>query len=311
MGRLARISGTVSFHTQDQDQWNPAVTNYPVTSGNSFWTQPDAQAVIEVSASRIVMAPATELDIATLNDTTFRGTTPQGEVYLRLLPSGQGENYALQTPRGLVTLNVPGRYGIVAGDIEHPTLVTVLEGAAHVDGSGVSLDVGPEQTASITGTDAFQGTIGPAQRDPFLTAVRGGERPSGAPPPVAAAMPGAEDLAQYGNWAQSPEDGQVWYPQAAPGWAPYRGRQLGLYRAMGLDLGRQRALGFCAVPLRPLDQHRWPLGLGSWRSGQCACAGLCTGAGDISGCRRGDRGRRGDWSGTVRAPHRLVPLRAA
>jgi uncharacterized protein DUF6600 len=222
VGRLARISGTVSFHTQDQDQWNPAVTNYPVTSGSSFWTQPNAQAVIEVSGSRIVMAPTTELDIATLNDTTFQGTTPQGEVYLRLLPSGQGENYALQTPRGLASLNVPGRYGIVAGDTEHPTLVTVIEGAAHVDGSGVSLDVGPEQTASITGTDAFQGTIGPAQRDPFLTAVLGDERPSSAPPPVAAAMPGAEDLAQYGNWAQSPEYGQVWYPQAAPGWAPYR-----------------------------------------------------------------------------------------
>src|ERR1051325_8799407 len=71
VGRLARISGTVSFHSQDQDQWNPAVTNYPVTSGNAFWPQPNARAVIEVSGSRIVMAPATELDIATLYDTTL------------------------------------------------------------------------------------------------------------------------------------------------------------------------------------------------------------------------------------------------
>ncbi len=222
VGRLARLSGTVSSHTQDQDQWTPAVPNYPVTSGSAFWTQPNAQAVIEVSASRIVMAPATELDIGTLSDTTFQATTPQGEVYLQLLPSGQGENYALQTPRGLVTLGVPGRYGIVAGDTENPTLVTVIEGAAHVEGPGVSLDTGPEQTASITGTDVFQNTILPAQRDPFLTAVLGGERPSGAPPSAAAAMPGAEDLAQYGNWGQSPEYGPVWYPRVAPAWAPYR-----------------------------------------------------------------------------------------
>jgi hypothetical protein len=222
VGRLARVSGTVSFHTQDQDQWSPVVPNYPVTSGNSFWTQPDAHAVIEVSASRIVMAPATELNIATLDDATFQGTTPQGEVYLQLLPAGQRETYALQTPRGLVALSVPGQYGIVAGDTENPTLITVIEGAAHVDAPGVSLDVGREQTASITGSDAFQGTIGPAQRDPFLTAVPGNIRPSTAPVSVAAAMPGAEDLAQYGNWAQSPEYGQVWYPQVAPGWAPYR-----------------------------------------------------------------------------------------
>ena len=36
--------------------------NYPVTQGNSFWTEPNAQAAIEVSASRVAMAPGTELD---------------------------------------------------------------------------------------------------------------------------------------------------------------------------------------------------------------------------------------------------------
>ena len=28
--RLTQINGTVSFHTQDQDQWSPAAMNYPV-----------------------------------------------------------------------------------------------------------------------------------------------------------------------------------------------------------------------------------------------------------------------------------------
>jgi Family of unknown function (DUF6600) len=222
VGRLARISGTVSFHSQDQDQWSPAILNYPVTSGGSFWTQANAQAVLEVSASRIIMAPATELDVASLNDTAFQGTTPQGEVYLHLSPSGQAETYTLQTPRGLVTLGVPGRYGIVAGDTENPTSVTVMEGTAHVDGPGVSLDVGPDQTAGITGSDTFQGTVGSGQRDSFLTSVLASERPPPAPPAVAAAMPGVADLAQYGSWRQSPDYGQVWYPQVAPGWVPYR-----------------------------------------------------------------------------------------
>jgi len=181
VGRLAAISGMVSFHTQDQDQWSPAILNYPVTNGSSFWTQPNAQAVIQVSASRIVMAPAAELDITTLNDTTFQAISPQGETFLQLVPSGQSETYAVQTPRGLVTLGAPGRYGILAGDTTSPTLVTVLEGTAHVDGPDVSLDVGPEQTASLTGTDAFQGTVGPVQRDPFLTAVLANERPPSLP----------------------------------------------------------------------------------------------------------------------------------
>src|SRR6476646_5241113 len=44
VGRLARVSGTVSFHTQDDDQWSPATANYPVYAGNAFWTEPNAQA---------------------------------------------------------------------------------------------------------------------------------------------------------------------------------------------------------------------------------------------------------------------------
>src|SRR5579883_1232898 len=42
VGRLARLTGTVSFHTADQDSWSPATANYPVTTGNSFWTEPSA-----------------------------------------------------------------------------------------------------------------------------------------------------------------------------------------------------------------------------------------------------------------------------
>src|SRR4051812_10746615 len=44
VGRLARVTGTVSFHTQDETQWNQVSANYPVTGGNAFWTEPNAQA---------------------------------------------------------------------------------------------------------------------------------------------------------------------------------------------------------------------------------------------------------------------------
>ncbi len=104
VARLAQINGTVSFHALGDEQWNPATLNYPVTQGNAFWTQPNSQAVIEVSASRIVMAPATELDIATLTDNAFQAALPQGEVYLHVQAATPDESYAVQTPRGLVSL---------------------------------------------------------------------------------------------------------------------------------------------------------------------------------------------------------------
>jgi hypothetical protein len=226
VGRLARVNGTVSFHTLDEEQWSPATVNYPVTSGNSFWTDANAQAEIEVSASRMTMAPGTELDIATLNNTALEATEPQGELYLRLRAATPDETYAVQTPRGVVTLSVPGRYSVAAGDTQAPTAVTVIEGAAQITGPDLSLQVGPNQTATVIGADTFQGEIGPAQRDPFLTAMLDRERPprsqAVAPPPAVAAMPGGEDLAAYGTWTDSPQYGQVWYPQVAPDWVPYR-----------------------------------------------------------------------------------------
>ncbi len=48
----------------------------------------------------------------------------------------------MQTPRGLVTFAVPGRYDVAAGDTQTPTTVTVIEGSAQITGPGVSLQVG-------------------------------------------------------------------------------------------------------------------------------------------------------------------------
>src|ERR1700679_3296394 len=78
-GALSKISGTVSFHTQDQDQWSPAAMNYPVASGDAFWTEPDASAQIMVSSSTIALAGGTELDVGTLDPNGLQTTLPQGE----------------------------------------------------------------------------------------------------------------------------------------------------------------------------------------------------------------------------------------
>ena len=226
VGRLALLSGTVSFHPPEDQQWSAATLNYPVMQGDAFWTEPNARAVIEIAASRVAMAPATELDIGSLGNSAFQATALQGELYLNVQTATPDESYAVQTPRGLINFTAPGRYGVVAGDTQNPTTVTVVEGSARIEGPGVSLDVGPNQTASITGTDAFQGDVGPAQRDAFLTAMLDSERPpqlqAGAPPAAVAAMPGGDDLTQYGSWSDSTEYGQVWYPQVAPDWVPYR-----------------------------------------------------------------------------------------
>ncbi len=120
-------------------------------------------------------------------------------------------------------------------------------------------------------------------------------------------MTGAEDLDRYGQWQQTPEYGALWVPRSvAVDWAPYSDRPLGLGPAVGLDLGRRRALGLRAVPLRPL-------GLPPQRAG----------AGRPAPTSPGRCMRRRWWRGSAAraptsrsrsaaaAPGRLVPARAA
>jgi hypothetical protein len=227
VGRLSRVAGQVSFHGIGADHWDTTTLNFPVTSGDSFWTQPGASADLGITNNRVTMDQSTELDVTTLDDRSFVATIPQGQIYLRLLALQPGETFTVTTPRGTVAITASGRYEIAAGDTENPTRLTVVQGAAQISGSNVNLQVAANQTALITGTDPFQTQVVPAQRDAFLTTQLARERP----PPVAGGitapaevvqMTGGEDLAEYGTWQQAPQYGAVWYPQVAAGYVPYR-----------------------------------------------------------------------------------------
>jgi hypothetical protein len=226
VGRVARLTGTVSFHNQGDTDWTAASANYPVSNGNTFWTEPSAEALLEIGNSRFALAGGTEFDVTTLDASGLRAVAEQGEAYIHLRDLAPNEIWSVQTPRGLVRLAGQGRYEIVVGTNEQPTLVTVVDGSAQIDGPGVSLRVDGSQTATITGTDNFQGIVGPALRDGFLTANLDAERPPPLPaapiPQQVATLPGGGDLLRDGSWSEAPSYGQVWYPPVAAGWVPYR-----------------------------------------------------------------------------------------
>src|ERR1019366_6329858 len=97
VGRLALVTGTVTFHTADDTDWSPATLNYPVVAGNSFWTEPDAGADLELGGIRLAMDGATEVDLATLDATGTTAAVPQGKVYVRVIGLAQNETVVLQT----------------------------------------------------------------------------------------------------------------------------------------------------------------------------------------------------------------------
>src|SRR5215469_16031538 len=120
VGRLSYADGTVSFHPSgQQSDWSPATVNYPVTSGESFWTDANSRAAIEVGPAELRLDQATELDISRLDDRSTDLQLDQGVVNLHLVempPSqnGMGE-ISITTPRGRVLITAPGDYDIDAG----------------------------------------------------------------------------------------------------------------------------------------------------------------------------------------------------
>ena len=273
VGRIAVMTGPVSFHNPGDTQWSTATQNYPVSSGNSFWTEASSLAQLEVSASRIAMAGATEFDVAALDAAGLQGVATQGEVYLHLRDLAPNEVWSIQTPRGQVRLGSNGRYDIVVGTTDQPTLITVLEGAAQIDGPGVSLQVAANQSATISGTDSFRGSVGPAQRDAFLTERLNAERPPPAPAPAipaqVVAMPGGSDLIGTGSWSQAPDYGEVWYPPVAATWVPYREGHWAYVSPWGWTWVDDASWGFA-----PFHYGRW-LRIGdrwAWTPGEVAVA---------------------------------------
>jgi hypothetical protein len=229
VGRLSYIEGTVSLYLADQTNWFPATLNYPVTSGESFWTEPNARAEIQIGPIELRLDQTSELEVLRLDDTTIEVRLDQGTLYLHLWQMPQG-GISVLTPRGRVVLTALGSYDIDAGrpigDMPADRVqVTVLEGEARFEGEPGAIVIGHSEAAVISG-EPMSVTLTAATYSPFDDWALARERREVAaqqPKYVAPAVTGYQDLYEYGGWNYDPNYGSVWYPTAVPrGWAPYR-----------------------------------------------------------------------------------------
>ena len=221
VGQITSLSGSVSFNGAGSNgQWVQATPNYPVTTGDTLFTQAGAEAAIVLNASRLTLGANTELQITALDDTQFAAQESQGELFLSLSALQPGQNFTIDTPGGAVTISEAGAYDIVAGDSATPTIVSVLAGAASIG----TLQIPAGQEGVLSGTDQATAQLEPLQRDAFEDHVQAEMMPPPPPyaPPVVQQMSGVGELSTYGSWSQSPEYGAIWYPDVPAGWAPFR-----------------------------------------------------------------------------------------
>jgi len=277
-GRVSDVSGTVSFHAAGDTNWAAATMNYPVTNGDGFWTEPTAHTALQIGDDSVVLAGSTEFEISALDASKIAATEAQGASFLNIPSLPNGQTVAIDTPRGQVQISTPGRYELVAGDTNDATTVTVVEGAAHIEGTGVSLDVAANQTATIGGTDTFTGSVGAMQEDQFLRtqleqAQQVQQRVAQLPQDVRY-MTGGTALAESGSFETTQQYGEVWYPRGvAADWAPYRDGHWAYVAPWGWNWVDNASWGFA-----PFHYGRWVQYGGRW--GWCAGApGIAYGGG--------------------------------
>jgi hypothetical protein len=224
VGQIAAIDGSVSFDGSGSGGWAQASLNYPVTSGDTLYTQDGAGAAIALDSSKISLAADTELQVTGLDATNFAATQSQGEVVYAIDGLQPGQQYTITTPRGTVGIAQNGEYDVLAGDANDPTTVSVFQGAATVTAPGATQQLSAGQAAYLSGTDQTTIQLGQAQPDRFTNTVlaQNAPAPPAYAPPVVQQMTGTTELSQYGSWNSSPQYGAVWYPSVSSGWAPYR-----------------------------------------------------------------------------------------
>jgi hypothetical protein len=226
VGRISLIDGTVSSHTVDQTEWSPAMRNYPVVSGNSFWTEPNARAEIQVGSSALRLDSSTEVDVNELDDQAMRIEVSQGSVNLHVGNLSDGITYQVLTPNEAVNILQPGTYRISAGINSEPDLVAVLKGQAQINDNVSSVTIGAGETASNPPGEMTALKVqetAPVEFDNWSLARDNYEEPRKVLQYVSPETTGYEDLESYGTWQQMPNYGAVWVPSnMAADWAPYR-----------------------------------------------------------------------------------------
>lgn len=229
VGRLSYMEGMVSLHGTDQDQWSPATLNFPVTTGYSFWTEPNSRAEIEVGAAEIRLDQSSAVDILRLDYTATQIQVEQGIVNVHMrqdVPAG----VQIQTAGGTINLTKAGSYHIDAGypngDAPADQIqVTVLEGEAQIAGPRSTLDVQPGETAVISGNPVSFSLV-EGNATPFDDWALSREHREVTSKTVAFVSPqttGYQDLDDNGEWTNTPNYGPIWYPTTVSAdWAPYR-----------------------------------------------------------------------------------------
>lgn len=260
-GRVAYISlkeGSSLMMADGQSPLIPTALNMPMTTGGSLATEANSRTELHSGWSAFRLAGKSNLEISELDDASTRLALTEGTLSVRVRELQPGERFEVDTPNIALVANQPGEYRFDVNPGNGTTRLTVHSGSATVYGdAGQSISVGARDQWLFSGrslTQPSRATV--TYRDAFdqWVASRDGlEERSSSARYVSQGTPGYQQLDTYGDWAQDPTYGAVWYPRLTiSDWAPYRYGQWSWVEPWGWTWVDDAPWGFA-----PFHYGRW------------------------------------------------------
>jgi hypothetical protein len=228
IGRLAAISGAISYRASADAAASEAFVNYPLTTGNRIATPPRAHATVDFAAGRFYLDGDSAITVGALGPGTTAITLEQGALILHVLPGGAGQVFVIETPRGALRTDQPGYFEVEIAADSGAVIASALEGGAQFNETTV---LPPGTRATVVQDSALLDSV---VEDDFVHRIAAeveasGENKLEAPKYVSPQTTGFQELQRYGLWVMTERYGWVWEPQVMSDWAPFRkGRWVGI-----------------------------------------------------------------------------------
>src|SRR3984957_1502565 len=225
VGRLSLIQGDVSTQRGDNGQWVAATMNTPIEPGDRVSTGQGARAELQLDYANILrMSNDVSANVTVLTRNKIQIQVGQGLTTYSVLRGSEADT-EIDTPNASIHPIAEGEYRILVNS-NAETQVIVRSGSVEVSTPQGTTRVDKGQMITVAGTETAQYKTDPApgkdewdswnnDRDKRVTTAQSWQHTDRY-------YTGTEDLDNHGTWSEIPDYGQVWTPQADPGWAPYR-----------------------------------------------------------------------------------------
>ena len=256
VARLSDVAGQVWIYNDETDEWVTVERNRPLTTGDRIATDSGGRAEITLGSTTLRLDAGTEIQIALLDDSRYAVRLVNGSVAARLRSPQALAEFEINTDEGRFRVQTVGRYRFDRRD--QASDLTVYTGQAAYEAKNTALPVYTGQHAQFwidTASVPQYAMVAPA-RDTFSAwnddRDRGEDRVA-TQRFVSPEMTGAEDLARYGQWEQTPDYGPIWVPTSVPvDWAPYSAGHWAWVRPWGWTWVDDAPWGFA-----PFHYGRW------------------------------------------------------